>query len=398
MSRLAQRARRRAAAARPAAAPRAGAAPAQPASMAMPRAAGNQAMLRMGRGRGEAGPAGGDGLAAALRATRGAGRPLDEAPRAWLGASLGADLGAVRVHTGPDAARLSRSLGAEAFTWGRNLYFGEGRYRPGSGAGMRLLAHEVTHALQQGMHDDAAHGPLRVSDPGDGAEREAERVAGRVGDLKAAPGAAAARATASGTRTVQPCIQRSKTLDVGVYETTDHGTGYEDAPSETFTLKANSLQEAGDRLNELTAAAGKLGLPTSIGLLSFYGHAAPGNQSVGAGEQNVADRQIDNASLDAYPQHFTRIFTPLADGASVFMRGCNAGAGVYGLDMLKKVKSKAKELAKRDVTAYGWTGKAYHNRVLWYDSYEQTGERVSSDTEKPKMTWEDLKKLKKQNP
>ena len=62
---------------------------------------------------------------------------------------LGADLSALRVHTGPTAGRWARALGADAFTYGRDVYFAPGAFRPDTAAGMWLLAHETTHALQQ---------------------------------------------------------------------------------------------------------------------------------------------------------------------------------------------------------------------------------------------------------
>jgi len=66
-----------------------------------------------------------------------------------LGFFLGADLSTVRLHTDGAAADLSRSVGAEAFTVGRDIYFGEGKYDPVSKAGQHLIAHEVTHTVQQ---------------------------------------------------------------------------------------------------------------------------------------------------------------------------------------------------------------------------------------------------------
>lgn len=59
------------------------------------------------------------------------------------------DFGAVRVHTGKAAAGVAKELGAKAFTVGRDVVFGEGHYRPGTTEGKRLIAHELTHVLQQ---------------------------------------------------------------------------------------------------------------------------------------------------------------------------------------------------------------------------------------------------------
>jgi hypothetical protein len=62
---------------------------------------------------------------------------------------LGHDFGAVRVHADEQAAALAESLGARAFTVGSAVVVGQGRYAPGTGEGQRLLAHELTHVVQQ---------------------------------------------------------------------------------------------------------------------------------------------------------------------------------------------------------------------------------------------------------
>jgi hypothetical protein len=87
-----------------------------------------------------------DGLAA----QRGGGQPLSAETRAFMEPRFGADFSGVRVHTGSAAAGLSHSIGARAFTHGQDIYFGENQYAPGSGEGRHLLAHELTHTLEQG--------------------------------------------------------------------------------------------------------------------------------------------------------------------------------------------------------------------------------------------------------
>ena len=79
-----------------------------------------------------------------------AGMPLPGPLKEEFEAAFGADFGAVRVHAGDQAAQLSRGLQAQAFTHGPDVFFGAGRYAPGTAAGRRLLAHELTHVVQQG--------------------------------------------------------------------------------------------------------------------------------------------------------------------------------------------------------------------------------------------------------
>jgi len=82
--------------------------------------------------------------------TRGLGNPLPFAPRAFMEERFGVDFSPVRIHADSEAARMARALNAEAFTYRRDIYFGEGRYRPETTEGKKLLAHELTHVVQQG--------------------------------------------------------------------------------------------------------------------------------------------------------------------------------------------------------------------------------------------------------
>ena len=95
----------------------------------------------------------------------GAGAPLPAATRAAMEARLGADLSGVRVHAGGEAARVARGIGANAFTVGQGVYFGENRWAPGSAEGDRLLAHELAHAVQQGPGGERVQCDLMMSLP-----------------------------------------------------------------------------------------------------------------------------------------------------------------------------------------------------------------------------------------
>jgi len=87
---------------------------------------------------------------ARIERARGGGQELDPTTRARMEAAFGADLSGVRIHTGGEAASLSRDLNARAFTTGDDVFFGAGEYQPGTAAGDRVLAHELTHTIQQG--------------------------------------------------------------------------------------------------------------------------------------------------------------------------------------------------------------------------------------------------------
>lgn len=93
---------------------------------------------------------GSDQLAQQLKDQRGDGAPLSREVRNEMSESIGADFSNVRIHTGEKAATLSNELGAQAFTHGNDVYFNSGKYDTDSSAGKHLLAHELTHVVQQG--------------------------------------------------------------------------------------------------------------------------------------------------------------------------------------------------------------------------------------------------------
>jgi hypothetical protein len=78
-----------------------------------------------------------------------AAEPLEAGAREVMESRLGHDFGQVRVHAGERAARSARALDAQAYTLGRDIVFGAGRYAPHSAEGRHLLAHELTHVVQQ---------------------------------------------------------------------------------------------------------------------------------------------------------------------------------------------------------------------------------------------------------
>jgi len=83
------------------------------------------------------------------------GEPLARRTRADMEARFGYDFGAVRVHTDPRAAMAAREINARAYTVGQHIVFGHGNYRPDTLGGKLLLAHELTHAIQQSLSDGA---------------------------------------------------------------------------------------------------------------------------------------------------------------------------------------------------------------------------------------------------
>lgn len=100
------------------------------------------------------------GVEQAIRGAQGGGEPLAAGVRGTMERALGADFGAVRVHTDARADSLNQALRASAFTTGPDIFFRRGGYAPGGAAGRDLLAHELTHVVQQGAAPALAEGAL----------------------------------------------------------------------------------------------------------------------------------------------------------------------------------------------------------------------------------------------
>jgi Domain of unknown function (DUF4157) len=124
-------------------------------------------------------------LEAKIRSEYAEGEPLTALLRAFFEPRFGVNFSGVRIHAGPNANAIAQSLTARAFTIGSKVMFGPAEYNPRSSAGLNLLAHELTHVVQQGGATPSSTGadPLRKTKPGviqrkDGGERESFEVKG----------------------------------------------------------------------------------------------------------------------------------------------------------------------------------------------------------------------------
>ncbi|MBV8437900.1 MAG: DUF4157 domain-containing protein [Silvibacterium sp.] len=191
-------------------------------------------LARKGEGEGEVAPE----VETGIEKSRGTGQPLDTGVRGQMESAFGSDFSGVRVHTGSEAHELNNAVNAVAFTTGRDIFFREGAYSPGNSEGQKLLAHELTHVVQQGgappspgatqrfevqrlcsecekEEKEKIQGKLTVSQPDDPYEVEAERVAPAVmgmletGAGSRTDGTAAGLEAESGKRRVSPTLQRT---------------------------------------------------------------------------------------------------------------------------------------------------------------------------------------------
>ncbi len=84
-----------------------------------------------------------------LASARSGGAPLPESTRDFMEQRIGANFSGVKVHTDAQSDQLNQSIQAKAFTTGQDVFFREGAYQPGSESGQELIAHELTHVVQQ---------------------------------------------------------------------------------------------------------------------------------------------------------------------------------------------------------------------------------------------------------
>lgn len=155
--------------------------PLSPGSMAsLQRLAGNRAATQLAQ-RNEQDAEGAAATGEQVRSLlRDGGSPLPPAFRTRAESFLGADFTGVRLHNGAAAAESARAMQSQAYTSGTHIVFGPGMYDSSSAAGQNRLVHELTHVVQQqrGPVDGAiSAGGLKISDPCDRFEREADKFA-----------------------------------------------------------------------------------------------------------------------------------------------------------------------------------------------------------------------------
>ncbi len=131
---------------------------------------------------------------------RSPGHQLDSHTRGFMEFRFGHDFSMVRVHTDSQASDSARAVSANAYTTGNHVAFREGQYSPGTQRGDRLIAHELTHVLQQNSARNST--PSRI-DVDQGAEREADRIANQIAGMGGKDRSDSVRAAASA-----PSIQR----------------------------------------------------------------------------------------------------------------------------------------------------------------------------------------------
>ena len=152
-----------------------------------------------------------DTTANRINQARGGGQSLDQTVQTQMGQAMGHDFSDVRVHTSSEADGLNQQLGAKAFTTGQDVFFKQGAYDPGSSSGQELIAHELTHVVQQNSGQVGGSGSgMTVRPAGDAFEQEADAMAKQV--VNSGPTPAVQTAADGGVQRMAPEEEEAVTM------------------------------------------------------------------------------------------------------------------------------------------------------------------------------------------
>jgi Domain of unknown function (DUF4157) len=177
-----------------------------------------------------------------------AGQPLDRSTQALMQSRLGQDFSDVRVHSDGKATESAKAVNAHAYTVGTDVVFQSDKYAPGTESGKKMLAHELTHVVQQkaGPVDGTpAGGGINISHPSDPFEQAAERNAEQAMSASAA-------APQSAVPTQASSLQREGDDEEVQRSAIQHEPAGED---EEVQMSAIQREAAGDKEEEIQASA-----------------------------------------------------------------------------------------------------------------------------------------------
>ncbi|WP_461304613.1 eCIS core domain-containing protein, partial [Aureisphaera sp.] len=242
------------------------------------------------------GEQGGEGQASSaltqqIGSSKGGGQSMDKGTQSFMESRFGADFSGVKIHTGPKAAAMSSELNAQAFTVENDIFFNEGMYSPNSTSGKHLLAHELTHTIQQ-----------------KGIQRKIQR---KTKDKKCA---VHAYDNSSGTdKAVIPQKSGSFPYQIGV------------SSVDNMVTKVNNYIESKDNSCKC------------VSRLEVRGHGTDGYQSVGNGTKYVNDdKALVHDSKQSHLEKLKKI--KFCNSGMLLLTGCHTGRG-KGKDLLKKVSN-----------------------------------------------------------
>lgn len=160
-----------------------------------------------------------EGYVSPVSKAKSPGQSLNTATRVFMESRFGYDFSNVRVHTDTSAAESARAINALAYAYGRDIYFGAGQFQPGTASGNRLIAHELSHVVQQRGRETTQRRAIPVGERQDASEARADAVADAVVCGRAVPDAGTAAMS----------VQRAVNSNGGSFDTTTYNAV--DAPT-----------------------------------------------------------------------------------------------------------------------------------------------------------------------
>ncbi len=199
---------------------------------------------------------------------RSSGQPLDNETRALMEPRFGHDFSRVRVFADERAGASARAVQSLAFTVGNNLVFDSGQYSPRTTAGKRLIAHELTHVVQQAQGATAMQSSLTIGHPHDRYEQEADRMAQSITEISAGEQPDSSGISALPGNQIQRACASCAEEEEEEKKPEHKGFTYED-------LMAGEVKEEEETL------AGQAGTPQKKPLTANPKSTTPGNRSPG---------------------------------------------------------------------------------------------------------------------
>jgi Domain of unknown function (DUF4157) len=171
------------------------------------------------------------------------GRPLDRETRTFMESRFGHDFSGVRVHTDEKAASSASAVAADAYTVGHKIVFGHGLYVPSTATGRRLIAHELTHVVQQRGARVPSSGGLQIGSATDRSEHEAEQAADIV-TATATQATGVLKPQVLADTTVAPPLRRRNIFDAiaGLFK----GDTFTEAELQTYLTKLDTTKRIED--------------------------------------------------------------------------------------------------------------------------------------------------------
>ncbi len=222
------------------------------------------------------------------------GTPMPQTERDFFESRMGVDLGNVKIHNDSEAAATSEKLNAQAYTVGSNIAFGAGKYAPGTTAGRRLMAHELTHVVQQGGAGELQRKPILQREEDAPAEGEAPSP-----EEQAAAEAAAAAAEAAAQGAHQQAVTDTNTeqTEASSEEQAGIAPAQEAAASQAEGPVSNEEEDARAAAQQAAAQQAQAAEEAARAVAQAQAQAAT-EQSAQAAAQQAAENAATQAAAE----------------------------------------------------------------------------------------------------